>query len=191
MAAATLFTKQIDDYIFDEIRSEQVISPDGVVQIDSMRRPQNGPSVDLSGLEAQLQYSFDNGFGVVGNYTFTDVSDAETQSGPVTLPGNSENMFNISGYYENELFSARLAYNYRSEFFRAKTAVGSLYRDEQTSLDAQFSYYVNERLSLRAEALNLTNETVNDIFELDGGPTLQGSEWENGRRFFLGANYKF
>ena len=191
MAAATLFTKQIDDYIFDEIRAEQVISPDGVVQIDSMRRPQNGPSVDLNGLEAQLQYSFDNGFGLVGNYTYTDVSDAETQSGPVTLPGNSENMFNVSGFYENELFSARLAYNYRSEFFRAKTAFGSLYRDEQTSLDAQFSYYVNEQLSLRAEALNLTNETVNDIFELSGGPTLQGSEWENGRRFFLGANYKF
>ena len=89
------------------------------------------------------------------------------------------------------MFSARLAYNYRSEFFRAKAAVGQLKRDEQVSLDAQFSYYVTDQLTVRAEALNLTNETVNDIFEVDNGPVLQGSEWENGRRFFVGANYKF
>lgn len=191
MAAATLFTKKIDDYIFTEIRAEQVVSPDGVVDIQSMSRPQNGPGVDLSGLEAQLQYSFDNGFGFVGNYTYTDVGDAKTEDGPVTLPGNSEHMANLSGFFENEKFSARLAYNYRSEFFRAKTAVGSLFRDEQASLDAQFSYYLTDQLTLRAEALNLANETVNEIFKVDGGPTLQGSEWENGRRFFLGANYKF
>ena len=191
MAAATLFTKQIDDYIFTEIRAEQVVSPDGTIEIQSMSRPQNGPSVDLSGLETQLQYSFANGFGVVGNYTYTDVSDAETASGPVTLPGNSEHMANLSGFFENEMFSARMAYNYRSEFFRAKTAVGQLKRDEQVSLDAQISYYVTDQLTVRAEALNLTNETVNDIFEVDHGPVLQASEWENGRRFFVGANYKF
>ncbi|MCW8127761.1 TonB-dependent receptor [Microbulbifer halophilus] len=191
LAAATLFNKRISNFIFTEIRPEVVAIPDGSIEINEMSRPQNGPSVDLNGVETQLQYSFDNGFGFVGNYTYTDVGDAETASGPVTLPGNSEHMANLSGFYESEMFSARLAYNYRSEFFSSKASIGETFRDEQSSLDAQLSYYVTDRLTLRAEALNLTNETVSNTFKLDGGGTMQLGEWENGRRFFLGANYKF
>lgn len=190
--AATAFRKDIEDYIFTEIRAEQVISPDGVVDIPAMSRPQNGPGVALSGIETQVQYSFENGLGAVANYTFTKVDDAELADGTkATLPGNSEHMANVSAFFENNLLNARLAYNYRSEYFSAQTGVGKLYRDSQTSIDAQFSYYLSENLTLRVEALNLTNETVSDVFKLTDGPTLQGSEWENGRRFYVGANYKF
>jgi hypothetical protein len=54
-----------------------------------------------------------NGFGVLANYTYTDASS----STDVPVPSSSKNIANISGYYENERFSARLSYNYRSKFF--------------------------------------------------------------------------
>ena len=50
--------------------------------------------------------------GAVVNYTYTD---GKTSSG-AEMVGNSKNTYNVEAYYDDDTFSTRLAYTYRSAF---------------------------------------------------------------------------
>ena len=78
----------------------------------------------IKGLELAIQKNFDqlpgwlSGFGAVFNYTYSDSETDELDNNGNALPleGLSENSFNAIGFWENDNFSARIAYNYRDEF---------------------------------------------------------------------------
>ncbi|MDP6882293.1 MAG: TonB-dependent receptor, partial [Alteromonas macleodii] len=100
--------------------------------------------------------------------------------------------FNVGVFYETDLYSARLNYNYRSEYFIAQAEIGDQYRDEQSQLDAQVSWNVTETITLKAEALNLTDEIWENYYvRSSDGKRLGGTQSVNGRRFFIGASMKF
>ncbi|WP_429001737.1 hypothetical protein, partial [Xanthomonas arboricola] len=65
---------------------------------------------DVVGVALNLQHNFGNGFGVVANYTY---SDSKTD-GDYSLPYNSRNAYNISPYYEQGKWSARVNLGWRS-----------------------------------------------------------------------------
>lgn len=206
LAAVTLFKKDINDFIFTKTVSREI---NGVL-INQLSTPENGGSTSIEGVEFQLQHAFENGFGGYINYTYTDVADAEIEeAAPVTdadgnivgatlvsrfvsFPNTSKDSFNVGVYYENDLYSARLNYNYRSEYFQAQTEIGDRFRDDQQQLDAQFSWNVTDNITVKAEALNLTNETWENFYVRESdGQRLGGTESANGRRFFVGASMKF
>jgi iron complex outermembrane receptor protein len=199
LASATAFSKNIKDFIFTTVSAETI---DGQF-IARLSRPENGPSAELEGIELSFQHNFPNNFGVAANYTYTNINaspviEASLVNGEATLveravqfPFTSENSYNLTGYYENDTFSARLNYSYRDEFFKANVETGQRWGKEQETLDGQVSYNVTDSLTVRIEALNLTGETIEDIYVSRAGQQFTASQFYNGRRFYVGVNYNF
>jgi iron complex outermembrane receptor protein len=201
-----MFKKDINDFIFTKTVAKEINGQ----QINQLRTPENGGSTTIDGVEFQVQHVMDNGFGAYFNYTYTDVGDAIIDEAvPVTdadgniigatlaersvrFPNTSKNSYNVGVFYENDLYSARVNYNYRSEYFLAAAEIGDQFRDEQAQMDAQFSYNLTENITLKLEALNLTNEIWENYYERNtDGLRLGGTQSANGRRFFVGANFRF
>ncbi len=182
LLSATIFQKSIDGYIYTTTKSATI---NGTF-INALTTFENGDKADLEGFELSAQYSFDNGFGVGANYTYTNQA-----KGDVAFPMLSEDVFNATAYYEGNRFTARLNYSYRSEFFRTLQENGELLGDEQEQVDAQLSYALTDSITIRAEALNLTDETIDNLYRAANGTEVKGTQYYNGRRFFIGANFKF
>ncbi|MDP5278740.1 TonB-dependent receptor [Sphingomonas sp. DG1-23] len=93
-------------------------------------RPENGGKGQINGIEAGARTFFRapwlpdwlGKFGALVNYTYLDHGTELAPSLAATLPGMqriagiSDHIFNVSGFYETRGFSARLSYNYRSDF---------------------------------------------------------------------------
>ncbi len=144
----------------------------------------NGGGGESIGLELAGTWTFDNGFGVQGNYTYVD---AEADSGD-PLPGASENQFNLSGFYEIDQFSARLSYTYRSEFFVTFDRSTQLDQDALESLDASLQYRLNDQIAFTFDAVNLTEETIEQFAGNDNRPR---AIYDNGRIFFAGVSVRY
>ena len=199
MLSGTFFMKDIENFIFNTTTSAVI---NGQL-INRLTRPENGATAGLQGVELILQHSFENGFGISANYTYTDIDKAKVKTpalvnGEATLletevafPFASENLYNLTGFYENERFSVRVSYSYRDEFFREVVESGELWGEEQETWDAQASYNINDSFSIRAEALNLTKESIDQVYKSAQGDELAATQVYNGRRFVLGLNYNF
>ncbi len=118
-------------------------------------------------------FNFLPGFGVQANYTYVDSSGgtnaavgvpngSAARAGAVELPleGLSEHSYNVIGIYETGKFSARLAYNWRSEYLLTSSdAIVFLpvWNDDYGQLDGSFFYNINENLQIGVQVNNLTN----------------------------------
>ncbi|MDB5457471.1 MAG: TonB-dependent receptor [Caulobacter sp.] len=154
----------------------------------SIGRPVNIAGGETKGVEVNFQMPIWNGFGVLANYTY---SDASQQNG-VPVPSNSKNIVNLSGYYENERFSARLSYNYRSKFFvdyDAERGFRQLWSDSIASLDASASVNLTDAISISLDAINLTDEKQTDFYDNDSNRPAR--IYKNGRMVFGGLRFKF
>ncbi|MDR6533160.1 iron complex outermembrane receptor protein [Caulobacter rhizosphaerae] len=166
-----------------------VLQSAGLYSCDyNVGRPVNVAGGETKGFEVNFQMPVWNGFGVLANYTY---SDASSSSG-VPVPSNSKNIFNVSGYYENERFSARLSYNYRSKFFvdyDAERGYRQLWSDSIASLDASASVNLTDQISLSLDAVNLTDEKQTDNYDNDKNRPAR--IYKNGRMVFGGVRFKF
>jgi iron complex outermembrane receptor protein len=144
----------------------------------------NGGGGRMEGFELQLTQPIWGGFGVTGNYTFTD---AEADNGD-PLPGASRDQFNISGYFENPWVSARLSYTYRSEFFVTFDRTTPLNEDSLSSLDASLVVNVMDNLALTFDAINLTDEKLEQFAGTKDQPR---AIYDNGRTYYAGVRVKF
>ena len=154
----------------------------------SVGRPVNVAGGETKGVEVNFQMPIWNGFGVLANYTYTDASSTTG----VPVPSSSKNIFNVSGYYENERFSARLSYNYRSKFFvdyDAERGYRQLWSDSIASLDASASVNLTQNISLSLDAINLTDEKQTDDYDNDKNRPAR--IYKNGRMVFGGVRFKF
>ena len=146
--------------------------------IFDVTRPVNGAGgrnqgIEISGLK-QLGY----GFGLQANYTYTDSN----------IPGNSEHVANASLFYEDDRFSARAAYNYRSDFFINIDRGSELNQKAFGSLDASLSYNLANGITLTLDAINLTNEKIEQFAGEEFRPR---AIFDNGRTFFFGGRFKY
>ncbi len=144
----------------------------------------NGGNGTLRGVEVGLVQHLWGGFGVQANYSY---SDASLDSGK-PFPGNSKNTYNLTGYFENTLFSARLAYTYRSNFFQMFDRTSNLDEAALKSLDASFAWNVTSYAAVIAEAQNLTDAKVVEYDDVLSHPR---AIYDNGRTFFAGVTLRF
>ena len=135
------------------------------------------------GVELSWQQPLWNNFGMLVNYTF---ADGELDDGGELL-NSSQNTYNVTGYFENERFSARLAYNYRSRYKAGVDRGASQHVDGMPSLAASLNVKLSEQLTLTFDALNLTNETIKMYAENHDRPR---AFYSNGRTFYLGLRGK-
>jgi len=150
----------------------------------TMTGPINGDGGTNRGFEVSLQQPIGGGFGFIGNYTY---SDAKTDLGK-PIDGSSKHTYNLTGYFENEMLSARLAYNYRSKFKSGVDRGTDMFQDNFSTLDASVSINVTDTAALTFDAQNLTNEKLKYFV---GTPDVPRAIYDNGRTFYAGVRFKF
>ncbi len=165
--------------------------------------PANTPGGDLKGFEISYQQPFSflpgiwSNFGTVLNYTGVESEiDYLNATGAVTatadLTGLSKRAYNATLYFDNKVFSARLAAAFRSDYLT--TVPGRNGNDvegtaETFNLDFSSSYTIGDNFTLTLEALNLTDE-VDDQWVDSVGNRLSYYHFQ-GRQYFLGGRFKF
>jgi TonB-dependent receptor len=148
----------------------------------------------VHGLEFNVQHMFgSSGFGVQANYTLVRSSlkyDNASVGEQFAVAGLSDSA-NLVGIYEDSKWAIRAAYNWRDEFLASTfDAAGPnpVYVEPYGQLDLSIGYNITEKLSVQAEAINLTNATTRTH-----GRTREQVEYatQTGPRYMLGARYKF
>jgi len=150
----------------------------------------------INGIELNAQHVFSGtGFGLGGNFTKVksdrnyDNNKPGAQSDVLVGMGDSGNLV---GFYENDTFSARLAYNWRGKFlvanFGGVEGAQPLYVEPYGQVDLALSYNIDKNLRLSFEAINLTDQYVRTHMRNEN---QIGSVTKLGRRFTIGAVYKF
>jgi len=198
-----LSTYGIDIESFTEGTIVMIDEPDS----DGIRRgphPFNattqGKGGDVAGYEVGGKIAFSDFLGEdsvlanVGldlNYTYADSSQEAKDVHGKDLPfgGMSKDTYNAVVWYENETFSARLAWNSRSP--RLHTAGGggtggqSLYQDDYSQLDFNATYNWDENISFYVNGSNITEEYQQTYIEFAKQKAFQNvyeARWTVGAR---------
>lgn len=201
------FYKELKDVLFD-IEYDQF----GITDFDTNEFKRstytystigNGASGKIKGLEFAFSQPFEGlarslglpewmgGFGVQANLTLND-SEATTPDGrTVALPGASDRVYNVSGYYERAGFSARVSWQERSSWIDSlgsNPVVGDNYWDRVGRLDVSMRYAPNDNLEFYFDANNLLNEPgVRYV-----GDRARVIEYETfGARYMWGVRFNF
>ncbi len=138
------------------------------------------------------------GLGLDANYTRMTFSYATGKellnpldNTVLPYPGMSRNSYNVGVWYDLGQWNARLAYNYRDSYYTGTVDANAslpVYAEAVGYLDAKLQFRVTENLTLSVEGKNLTDEAQ----YLNSGSKERRNElaW-SGRRYFVGATYKF
>ncbi|MCT8127458.1 TonB-dependent receptor [Alishewanella sp. BS5-314] len=206
--AIAAFYKDLESYIYDQ----QVIQdftgfPSGgevpVINQGVATTPQNGKGGRINGVEFTLSASGAmimpelESFGAILTGSWTDSSIQSNPNDPSTpLPGLSERVANLTFYYENDGFSARVSSRYRSDFLGEISGFGNgrdlRMIEAETVVDAQISYSFSGRyegLTLLLQANNVTDEP---FVRVEGDDSRRVIEYQRyGRTYMAGLSYKF
>ena len=177
---------------------------------------------DLSNWEDRLgSWDWASGFGLLANYTYQDFGGGElTQSstGSSRAPAifanttggdgiiearqglldNSENAYNITGYYEKFGLSARLRYTWRDSFRTLDTAAGAslgstlgfpVVTASRGQLNGSINYDVTDNFTVGVEGVNLTTSNIEQFCVNDGA--LLCFQGIPDRRITFGGSYTF
>lgn len=165
LVSATYFLKDISNFVTALITPDQQMGlVDPVTKKDNwtVQRYVNAGGATIRGIELQVNHGFSNGFGVSGNYTFTEgkapASSYLDALGVFTQA--SKHNVNLVGYYEDASYTARLAYNWRSKYMIREGAFwyGNRMHDAFGSLDASFGWNINKSLRLSLDIVNLLKD---------------------------------
>jgi iron complex outermembrane receptor protein len=202
LLSAALFYKDVQSYVINGAGPErlptEIIDPDDARLDDpdadcqsigpalynciySVDRPVNGSGGKIQGVELTWQQPIYGGFGALVNYTY---AQADSQNDD-PIPGNSKNSGNVTAYFENERFGARLSYNYRSEYFIDNDRGRQLYSDATDSLDLSINVNLTDNLALTLDGVNLLDEELFQYYDNDKGRPARF--YDNGPVYYLGV----
>ncbi|KAF7773985.1 iron complex outermembrane recepter protein [Pseudoalteromonas citrea] len=205
LVALSYFTKQVDTFTTaDSIANQSIGIVDPDSQLDSWRLDtyKDGRGGDINGVEFQWQHTFDNGFGGVFNYTYADAkADAKNYTDRNNIfTDSSKHTTNLVGFYEDDAFSARAAYTWRSDYMiREVGFYGNREHQDFGTLDLSFSYKINDNFTVVADITNLLEEDSIQIGRDQGEiATLQRTSngypaysYEGEARYSLGVQFRF
>ncbi|MBB4860930.1 TonB-dependent receptor [Novosphingobium chloroacetimidivorans] len=155
----------------------------------------NGESGKLYGVEFNVLKQFDflpgalSGFGFQGNLTLLDGDfDTPTQTG-LQFQGMSDTIANASVFYEKYGISARVSYQYRSDWLDTLGGFGSgEFRKGYENLDVSLRYALTENFTLFADAANLTNEKY---IAYQGTEAMPTEVEQIGSRYLFGVRFSY
>jgi TonB-dependent receptor len=155
----------------------------------------NGESGKLYGVEFNALKQFDflpgplDGLGFQGNLTLLDGDfDTPTESG-LPFQGMSDTIANASLFYEKYGISARVSYQWRSDWTDTLGGMGAgENRKGYENLDVSLRYAVTDAFTLYADLANLTDEKYIAYADAISHPT----EVEQiGSRYMFGIRFSF
>ncbi|MGQ3053135.1 MAG: TonB-dependent receptor [Roseateles sp.] len=207
MVSASIFDSQIDGYaktgVFREGATIDLFDP----SIEMMRTYQiqttSQQKARIQGFELAYEQPIGAGFGFTSNVSLAETKVADGRP----MIGASRKAANLGVYFENNLFSARLVYNYRGEYVASTTAPAPTGASQGTVVyggvtmpvaptmaaavsNVAFSanYNFTPALQFSFNATNLTNPTRAQYrySELE-----QQKIDSSGRQYYLEGRYKF
>ncbi len=169
---------------------------------------------EIDGFELAYQQTYDflggwlGGLGVAANYTYVDSSNvpqstlSETDPdvaagnqtsvdiGSLPLEGLSRHTFNIAPFYDNDNWSARLAYSWRSEFLLTIRDVivpfQPIINEATGQLDGSIFYNISDNWKVGLQGVNLLNETIRTSAIIDDDLRQAPRSWfMNDRRYSI------
>ena len=176
-AALTLFWKKVDGFIANFSQPE--VHDGATYQVS---RPYNSDPADVRGAELAYQRFFDflpgawRGLGLQANYTYVDSRTPDRRlNADAPLQNLSRHSGNLIGLYEYGKVSARVAYNWRSQFLSGVAnfvGVGSLpaYTRGYGWLDASIALRIDPNLTLSIEGGNLTGTLRRSYYGVETRP---------------------
>jgi TonB-dependent receptor len=192
------FYKNIEDFIVPEVKDDYDYLGE---TWDEFSQPVNAGNADLWGIELAFHRQLDflpgilKNFGLYTNYTYTrsEVSDfriAGREDEKMALPGTPENNFNVSLYYDDTKFSARLSFNHAGDFIDeiGGEAFEDRYYDKASHLDFNASYAIHPKFFIFTEINNLLNTPLR-YYQGTSRYTMQ-EEYYN-TRLNLGLKFEF
>lgn len=183
LASAGLFYLDLKNYVsFGTYQTQLLNIRENAFRTYTISAPVNSKG-KVKGLELALQQPVGMGFGFAANYTYADAKEKDGAD----LVGASQNTYNLTGYYENEGFGARLAYTYRSKFFVGLDRSTPQYQDDTGTLAASIGYTLNKQISFTFDALNLNDPILKYYGANESQPR---AFYANGRQFYFGVRFK-
>ena len=213
----------------DDVAADQALPVDqqqGLVANDiqqfKLSYPYNEKDADVYGWEFNIQHNFgESGFGVIANYTnaWSDVNYVNT---PTTTPCESQaqrdagqkcmiTQFALSGlsdsanfiaFYDKNGLNARIAYNWRDDFFSGDgQSQGAFYDDngdqignnptfvkDYAQVDMSASYEISDNLTIFMDGINITDEGYKSYGRTERQALRVGN---TGPRYNVGFRYNF
>jgi iron complex outermembrane receptor protein len=188
LVSAGLFYMDLTSYVgYGQVTKSYMTyssqDPQGTLVPYTLTVPVNS-SGTVKGLELAYEMPIGSNFGVSANYTYADGKE----TGGNRLVGTSKNTYNLSGYYEDDHFNARLSYNYRSDFYSGLDRNTAFSQAAVANLAATLGYKVNEMLNVTLDLQNLNNPTLKYFALNEDQPR---SIYRSGRQYYLNAHFKF
>ncbi|MDH7637249.1 TonB-dependent receptor [Sphingomonas oryzagri] len=178
------FYKDIKNYIQTGISARDVTFSDGVTATYNVTSYSNAADAKVKGFELSYQQFFDflpgalKGLGLQANFTYVDSkAPSPATEGPVhdvSLEGLSKYNYNIVGIYERGKISARLAYNWRSQFLVTTSGNGSgnlpVFEKPFGQMDASITFNVTPHFALTLNGVNLLNTMTSTYYGIKTRP---------------------
>ncbi|ESQ77460.1 TonB-dependent receptor [Asticcacaulis sp. AC402] len=227
-----LFYKKFHDYI-QYGKYTTSFTNNGVTRDVEISGPVNGEGASIKGFEITYQTFFDdlpapfNGFGIQTNWTHLSnsgiknsgvvVNSGDGSSGAagggtstaalsfsdLPLEGLSDDTFNLIGMYEKGPLSARLAYNWRSQYMVTAQdccVAFPIWQDAAGYLDGRVAYRFNDNVEVSLEGTNLLSTETVLKQQVDGNMTngyeaerllLPNAWFKNDRRIQASVRLKY
>src|SRR6187551_276772 len=142
----------------------------------------------VKGFEFAYEQPIGDSFGINANYTYSDgETDFTWADGSDNLVGTSKDTYNVGAYFENDKFSARATYSYRTSFLIGLSGANPYYQDDFGTVSLALNYKPTERINVSLDALNLNSPTLT-YYQSATAPT---AFYNNGRQFYLNLRLKF
>lgn len=197
-----VFRLDIESFTAEGTRFASLPDSDGVVRRElpiSTTILGEGGTIEGIELGAKLDFAdytdgFFRNFGLDANYTYapSDSNDKDLAGNDIPFPDNSEQQYNLVGWFQSDQWQARLAWNWRSERFREGLTAGvNGYQDSIGYLDAQVTYDVTEDVSVYVNGSNITGEIEEYYVDFGAGANQY---WENNEfeaRYTIGVRARF
>lgn len=195
IVSGSYFVKDITSYIFGaETQQDVDFFNDGILW--DVRQQVNKEGITTKGVELQASTFFNflpapfNNTGAKVNYTYItadNVDDFNPLTGEqMPLRGQSENSYNLEGFYEDENWSFKLAYNYRDEYYARVFDGLPVFVEAGGYIDGKITYTYNDNFKFYLDARNLGKETK---VETSGVGRINDLQW-SGRIFSAGFTYR-
>ncbi|HVZ30750.1 MAG TPA: TonB-dependent receptor [Asticcacaulis sp.] len=209
----TLFNRDIQGLVVPLVRKQNITGSGLNTNTFVVTQPVNASDGKLSGAELGVVYfpkwlpGILDGLGLQGSVTALsssqNVPDTDTQGniiGQEKTPffGVSRYSYNATLAYEKGPVSSRLSYVWRNNFLARNEArlfanpIG-IWRKPEKSLDFQFTYDINDKMSFDIDAVNITNEKQQEYYHFGTAGTPDTTNFgtvEIGRQVAVGFRWK-
>ncbi|WP_291845102.1 TonB-dependent receptor [Maricaulis sp.] len=214
--SAALFNKDIDNYVFgsaartidmtdaaNAIFGGAFTAANPQLTTGILYEPVNTDGGYIRGIELATNIPGDAvapwlaGFGLLASYSYTESEvQPDPNQAPIAIPGLSENVGNLTVYYENGGFEARISNRWRSEFLGEVTGFGANREfrnvEAESVIDAQIGYEFGpgplDGLAIFAQGNNLTDEAF--VTFLNDDPRQVKDYQQYGATYLVGFSWR-